>query len=317
RWWTVLVPLSALAVLQPLEWGTTYRGYMVGAMAGITFFVVSGYVFVGVLGRRLRPRVLFRVKSVALLTTVSVPLTIAYDLWTATGEWAFLTRPLGVPFPTMLEAQVPFTLYHLLSSLIFVPLFGTAFLFLHAYACPTRRPEQATSSPLPLEGIGQLFESFLALLQGLCPRLQFGLGGLKPMFAGLEFLAGLGDLLHLLLLRLHQRLLFRHPVVQLTAFRLRGLLRVLEEAHRLRLDVRGVFLALRERGGLRFEFLRALGRFDGRPFDFPLFLRAPPLFRGGLFFRTLEVHAPPVRLGRPLLESLRGLGRLEFLLLEG
>jgi len=42
RWWTVLVPLSALAVLQPLEWGTTYRGYMMGAMAGITFFVVSG-----------------------------------------------------------------------------------------------------------------------------------------------------------------------------------------------------------------------------------------------------------------------------------
>src|SRR5881396_1580587 len=59
RWWTVLVPLSALAVLQPLEWGTTYRGYMMGAMAGITFFVVSGYVFVGLLGRRLRPRVLF------------------------------------------------------------------------------------------------------------------------------------------------------------------------------------------------------------------------------------------------------------------
>src|SRR6266513_5670776 len=148
RWWTVLVPLSALAVLQPLEWGTTYRGYMVGAMAGITFFVVSGYVFVGLLGRRLRPRMLFRVKSVALLMTISVPLTIAYDLWTATGEWAFLTRPLGVPFATMLEAQVPFTLYHLLSSLIFVPLFGTAFLFLHAYGWPTRSPEEATSKPL-------------------------------------------------------------------------------------------------------------------------------------------------------------------------
>src|SRR5213593_4786027 len=145
RWWTILVPLTALAVLQPLEWSTTYAGYGLNAMTGITFFVVSGYVFVGVLGRRLRSRVLFRVKSVALLTTISVPLTIAYDLWTATGEWAFLTRPLGVPFPTMLEAQVPFTLYHLLSSLIFVPLFGTAFLFLHAYGWPTRSPEEATS----------------------------------------------------------------------------------------------------------------------------------------------------------------------------
>src|SRR5947208_555673 len=65
-----------------------------------------------------------------------------------TGEWAFLTRPLGVPFATMLEAQVPFTLYHLLSSLIFVPLLGAAFLFLHAYGWPTRSPEEATSRPL-------------------------------------------------------------------------------------------------------------------------------------------------------------------------
>jgi hypothetical protein len=151
RWWTVLVPLSALAVLQPLEWGTTYRGYAIGAMTGITFFVVSGYIFVGILGRRVRPRVLFRVKSVALLTTISVPVTIAFDLWTATGEWAFLTRPLGVSFETMLEFQVPFTLYHLLSSLIFVPLFGTAFLFLHAYGWPTRTVEQAPSKPLGRE----------------------------------------------------------------------------------------------------------------------------------------------------------------------
>ena len=93
RWWTVLVPLAALAILQPLEWGTTYRGFAFEAMTGITFFVVSGYVFVGFLGRRVRPRILMRVKSVALLTTISVPLTIAYDLWTATGEWYFLTRP--------------------------------------------------------------------------------------------------------------------------------------------------------------------------------------------------------------------------------
>src|SRR5207247_9779227 len=147
-WCNVLGPLCAVAVLQLLEWGTTYRAYMMAAMAGITFFVVSGYVFVGVLGRRLRPRVLFRVKSVALLTTISVPLTIAYDLWTATGEWAFLTRPLGVPFATMLEAQVPFTLYHLLISLIFVPLLGAAFLFLHAYGWPTASPQDATWSPL-------------------------------------------------------------------------------------------------------------------------------------------------------------------------
>ncbi len=85
RWWTIIVPLTTLAVLQPLEWSTTYAGYGLNAMTGITFFVISGYVFVGFLGNRIRPKVLFRVKSVALLTTISVPVTIAYDLWTAIG----------------------------------------------------------------------------------------------------------------------------------------------------------------------------------------------------------------------------------------
>lgn len=148
RWWTVLVPMTALAVLQPLLWGTTYPGYAIEAMSGITFFVVSGYLFVGFAGRRIRPKVLFRVKSVALLTTLSVPITIAYDLWTALGEWYYLARPFGVSLITMLEAQVPFTLYHLLSSLIFVPLFGTAFLFLHAYGWPVRTKESVPSKPL-------------------------------------------------------------------------------------------------------------------------------------------------------------------------
>lgn len=148
RWWTVLVPMAALAVLQPLLWGTTYPGYAIEAMSGITFFVVSGYLFVGFAGRRIRPRVLFRVKSVALLTTLSVPITIAYDLWTALGEWYYLARPFGVSLTTMLEAQVPFTLYHLLSSLIFVPLFGTAFLFLQASGWPARTEESVPSKPL-------------------------------------------------------------------------------------------------------------------------------------------------------------------------
>ncbi len=147
RWWTILVPLTALAVLQPLEWSTTYTGYGLNAMTGITFFVISGYVFVGFLGRRIQPRILLRVKSVALLTTISVPVTIAYDLWTAFGEWYFITRPFGVGILTILEAQVPFTLYHVLSSLIFVPLFGSIFLFLHAYGWPARTPSTASEAP--------------------------------------------------------------------------------------------------------------------------------------------------------------------------
>jgi hypothetical protein len=151
RWWTVLVPLTALAVLQPLEWSGPYRGYALNSMIGLTFFIVSGYVFVALLGRRVRPRVLFRVKSVALLTTISVPVTVAYDLWTASGEWYFITRSFGVSLATVLEGQVLFTLYHLLSSLIFVPLFGSAFLFLKELGWPAKTPEAVSSKPLEHE----------------------------------------------------------------------------------------------------------------------------------------------------------------------
>lgn len=150
RWWTVLVPLSSLAILQPFEWSLN-SGYALNAMAGITFFVVTGYFFVAVIGRRVRPRILLRVKSVALLTTISVPLTIAYDLWTAVGEWFFITRPLGVSLEVLLQGQAIFTLYHLLSSLIFVPLFGSAFLFLQASGWPAKTPEVVRSKPIDRE----------------------------------------------------------------------------------------------------------------------------------------------------------------------
>jgi len=137
--------VTSLVVLQSLEWSTGYSGYAIESMAAISFFVISGFVFVAFLGRRIRPRVLFRVKSVALLTTISVPLTVTYDLWTAFGEWYFLTRPFGVGLATTLYLQVPFTLYHLLSSLIFVPLFGSMFLFLRAYGWPAKAEDRVPS----------------------------------------------------------------------------------------------------------------------------------------------------------------------------
>src|SRR5438128_11624461 len=110
RWWTILVPLTALAVLQPLEWSTTYVGYGLNAITGITFFVISGYAFVGFLRRRIRPRVLFRVTSVAVLTTISVAVTLAYELLADVVGWYFFTTPFDVGIVTILEAQVPFTL---------------------------------------------------------------------------------------------------------------------------------------------------------------------------------------------------------------
>lgn len=136
RWWTVLVPMATLAIVEPLLWGGPYALYGTTIMLGLSFFVVTGFLFVGILGRTMKPRVLFRVKSVALLTTVSVPLTIAYDLWTDVGEYYLIAKPAGLSFLDVLYLQAPFTAYHLLSSLIFVPLLGMGMLYLSEVAWP-------------------------------------------------------------------------------------------------------------------------------------------------------------------------------------
>ncbi|HEY7588740.1 MAG TPA: DUF6580 family putative transport protein [Thermoplasmata archaeon] len=146
RWWTWLVPFATLVILEPLLWGTAYGSYTIDVVLGLTFFIATGYLFIAFVGGRVRPRILFRVGSLALLTTLSIPLTIAYDLWTDIGEYAFIARPLGLTFWNVLELQVPFTIYHLLSSLIFVPLFGAGVLWLHRVAWSA---EEETAAPEP------------------------------------------------------------------------------------------------------------------------------------------------------------------------
>ncbi len=149
RWWTVLVPMATLALLEPFLWGGPYALYGVSVIFGLTFFMVTGFLFVSLMGRKVRRRVLFRVGSVALLTTLSIPLTIAYDLWTDVGQYYLIAQPMGLTFWNVLELQVPFTLYHLLSSLIFVPLVGMGILYLHDMAWPATAEETSEAPAGP------------------------------------------------------------------------------------------------------------------------------------------------------------------------
>lgn len=149
RWWTVLVPIATIAIVEPFLWGGPYAFYGFDVAVGLTFFMATGFVFVGLLGRGLKPRVLFRVKSVALLTTISIPMTIAYDLWTDIGEYYFIAKPMGLTFLNVLELQTMFTAIHLLSSLIFVPLIGIGILFLHEVVWPTTTEETANQPSQP------------------------------------------------------------------------------------------------------------------------------------------------------------------------
>ena len=85
----------------------------------------------------------------ALVTGISIPATLAFDLWTTLGDWYFFLGPLlGWSLWDALVNLLPFTLIHLISSLLFVPLFGAIFGLLQATGwlqgaySPLRKPTE-------------------------------------------------------------------------------------------------------------------------------------------------------------------------------
>lgn len=147
RWWTVLVPMSSFAIVETFTWGGPYAGYGADIVLGLTFFMGTGFLFVGLTGRYFKPRMLLRLKGLALMTTISIPLTIAYDLWTDVGEYYFIAKPQGLSFWQVLAAQPIFTAIHILSSLVFVPLVGMGLFYLHTVLWPSTN-ETAARDPI-------------------------------------------------------------------------------------------------------------------------------------------------------------------------
>ena len=130
--YSLFVTLAVMGVSDALIYGLGYGGELgLRAIIGITAFTWSGMVFAGLIGAATgRRRVLLTTRSMALLATVSIPATILFDVWTAFGDWVFIAGPRGVSLETVYFLQVPFTLIHLASSIVFVPLFGSIFSYL-------------------------------------------------------------------------------------------------------------------------------------------------------------------------------------------
>jgi hypothetical protein len=76
------------------------------------------------------------VKGVAVIVGVGLIATLIYDIWTMMGYWLFLTPRTVGWLGRVFIMQVPFSIYHLMSSLIFVPLFGTIFMYIHEHGIP-------------------------------------------------------------------------------------------------------------------------------------------------------------------------------------
>ncbi len=138
----ILVPLSIMAFSDFLIYGNIYAGqYTLQTILAMSAFTWTGFVFVSLIGRLSRRKVLKVVKSVAIVTGVSIPATIAYDLWTTLGGWYFIYKPLmGWSLAEALINLIPFMILHLISSLIFVPIFGTLFTLIHSHGWSVLKP---------------------------------------------------------------------------------------------------------------------------------------------------------------------------------
>ena len=130
--YSLLVTLAVMGISDGFIYALGYGGELgVIGILGITAFTWSGMVFAGLLGAATgRRRVLFTTSSMALLATVSIPATLLFDVWTAFGDWLFIAGPRGVSLVAVYYLQIPFTLIHLASSIVFVPLFGSIFSYL-------------------------------------------------------------------------------------------------------------------------------------------------------------------------------------------
>ena len=145
--YAMFVTVAVMGVSDALIYAIGYGGeFGATALIGITAFTWSGMMFAGFIGAAAgRHRVLFTTRSMAVLTTISIPATLLFDVWTAFGDWLFLAGPRGVSLATVYYLQIPFTLIHLASSIVFVPLFGSIFSLLAP--APSAEPV-----PEPTEG---------------------------------------------------------------------------------------------------------------------------------------------------------------------
>jgi len=134
--YVLVVPVAIMGLSDLYFYLVPYGGlYPTASILGLAAFVYSGYVFVAALGGfAMRRRLLWRTKTIAIFTAISVPLTIAFDVWTAFGDWLFLG--LGRSLQDVYAMQVPFTLIHVFSSLLFAPILGTTFLAMHLHGVP-------------------------------------------------------------------------------------------------------------------------------------------------------------------------------------
>jgi hypothetical protein len=137
RIYALVVPIVTMAISDALIYLLGFGGqYGIIAIIGISFFTWTGYLFVGLMGTRLKGKVICVTKSIALITGTGLIATLIYDMWTTLGFWYFLRPHTLESLARAYTMLAPFTVYHLMSSLMFIPLIGTIFTYVHENGIP-------------------------------------------------------------------------------------------------------------------------------------------------------------------------------------
>lgn len=143
----VIVPLSVMVISDFYLYLNHYNSmFGVEKILGITLFTWSGFAMVGVIAKTARKHVICKVKGIAIVTGIGVIATIIYDCWTAFGWWYLMYPHTLHNLRLVFSLQIPFTVYHIISTLIFVPLFGTPLIYLSKYVNIHSKP---ISNPIP------------------------------------------------------------------------------------------------------------------------------------------------------------------------
>ena len=133
RWYALIVPLAMMLLSDWAVYALNYGDmYSMDFILGLTFFTWTGMMLAGFVGQQVKPRLLLRMGNMAVFTGIGLVTVLIYDAWTMIGWWL-----IGMSsWEIIVAGQVSFTIYHILSTLIFVPLFGTGYLYIKEYGLP-------------------------------------------------------------------------------------------------------------------------------------------------------------------------------------
>lgn len=121
-----IVPICIM-LISDLYYGNTY----------IFLFTWSGFAFVGLLGYALKNKVNYTSKFILNLTGIGILGVLIYDIWTAFGCWlGWYPHTIG-GLALCYTLQIPFTIGHLISTAVVVPLVAIPATYIYKQGIPT------------------------------------------------------------------------------------------------------------------------------------------------------------------------------------